>query len=211
MTWIKVLFLGLVLSLVLIPGPTQARDLSQALAGVKEKAGQVETLTGDFVQTRFLSVFEKGLRSKGRLYLKQPDCLRWEYLEPYEQGLAICGQEGITWDEFSGTREIGHGEDKFWSLLSDQILAWTNWDLERLREDYQLALRQQSPLVLGLRPRSRSMAQVFSQLTVEFQGQGLVRRITMHEPNGDYTRIEFKGLKTNISLPPNTFVEKRCP
>lgn len=61
----------------------QASDELEALVDrVDARYAQIEDFQADFVQETRIQGFDKPIRSSGRVYLKKPGRLRWDYLEP---------------------------------------------------------------------------------------------------------------------------------
>lgn len=56
-------------------------------------------LLGDFVQTFTPAGFSSGETESGRLALSMPDCLRFDYLEPYRKSFLVCGARAWSWVE----------------------------------------------------------------------------------------------------------------
>ena len=191
------------------PGTVSARSDAQILDSLKKEAEKIQTISSKFIQKKHLAMFEKTLRSQGKFYYQSPDCLRWEYTSPYEQGFALCGESGLEWNEISGEKEINTAGNPLWRTLAEQLIAWSRLDVDRLREKYEIAVREKSPLVLELVPRTEAMRGVISRLVLHLdEKRGVIREISFFEPDGDNTRIEFKNTQTNVSLPEGIFSGK---
>ena len=52
---------------------------------VDARYAQTQDLQADFTQETILEGFSTGFTSSGRLYLKKPGLLRWDYLQPSEE------------------------------------------------------------------------------------------------------------------------------
>jgi hypothetical protein len=51
----------------------------------------------DFVQTYTPNGFTSGEKESGQLALAVPDCLRWDYEEPFPKGFLLCGEIAYQW------------------------------------------------------------------------------------------------------------------
>lgn len=204
-----VVFLFFILAALAPPGTVSARLDAQILDSLKKEAEKIQTISSKFIQKKHLAMFEKTLRSQGKFYYQSPDCLRWEYTSPYEQGFALCGESGLEWNEISGEKEINTAGNPLWRTLAEQLIAWSRLDVDRLRGKYEIAVREKSPLVLELVPRTEAMRGVISRLVLHMaEKRGVIREISFFEPDGDNTRIEFKDTQTNVSLPEGIFSGK---
>ncbi len=68
-----------------LPMGTQGRDSDGIEALVKRvdaQYAQLKDFQADFVQETRIQGFDASLRSSGRVYLKKPGRLRWDYMEP---------------------------------------------------------------------------------------------------------------------------------
>lgn len=82
------------------PDPwTRIETLRRALA-------ESGPLVARFTQTYVPTGFSAGESEGGTLYLALPDCLRWDYDEPYPKSFLLCGQDVYSWnrDETVGRR-----------------------------------------------------------------------------------------------------------
>lgn len=57
----------------------------------------------DFVQTFVPAGFSSGESERGTLALALPDCMRWDYSEPYPKSFLLCGDEAHYWNPEDGT------------------------------------------------------------------------------------------------------------
>jgi len=57
----------------------------------------------EFEQTYVPAGFTQGETETGRLALGLPDCLRWDYGEPYPKSFLVCGEVASYWNPEDGT------------------------------------------------------------------------------------------------------------
>ena len=60
---------------------------------VDARYAQTKDLQADFVQETIIEGFTTGFTSSGRLYLKKPGLLRWDYLHPSEEQIYVNGDQ----------------------------------------------------------------------------------------------------------------------
>jgi len=60
---------------------------------VDARYAQTQDLQADFTQETILEGFTTGFASSGRLYLKKPGLLRWDYLQPSEEQIYVDGDQ----------------------------------------------------------------------------------------------------------------------
>jgi len=193
-------------ALVASPSVQAAETDAEVLARLQREAATVETLASDFVQEKYLEIFDDVLTATGRFSYRRPDSLRWELLSPVKTGFVLQGESGRRWHERSGSDEaFSIARDPVMNIVARELLAWTRVDLDELRQRYTLQVEKQEPVTLHLTPRSDT-AGFLAYLRIEFApGAGHVRVVEVHEPGGDYTRIRFEGTRVNQPLAEGLF------
>lgn len=201
------LLFGLVLALATLPATAPAAEPTEILNSLRSKAAGVATIVSDFKQEKRLSMFDSVLVSTGRFYFDRPDKLRWEYIDPLIEGFAISGDKGTRWtDSVENRRQFVLRQDPVMHIVAGQLLAWATFDLDRLRQEYDIALDGASPVVLRLTPRGDEARRILQCLLIEFSPSGeTVARVELREQGEDFTRITFSGTVINQPLDAGLF------
>jgi len=76
-----------------------APDPWTALDGVRRQMAAAGGLAADFVQSFTPAGFRSGDVESGRIAIALPDCLRWDYVEPYRKSFLVCGSRAHSWVE----------------------------------------------------------------------------------------------------------------
>src|SRR5690349_20838124 len=87
--------------------PAMAQDDPWAvLSSVRQSLVEAGPTGARFVQTYIPAGFSSGEKESGQLALQLPDCLRWDYTEPYPKGFLLCGGVVHAWnpEDQSGRR-----------------------------------------------------------------------------------------------------------
>ena len=75
----------------------EAIDPWKLLTELRQRLASEGAVATDFVQTYLPSGFTTGERESGQLALAVPDCLRWDYEEPFPKGFLVCGDLAYQW------------------------------------------------------------------------------------------------------------------
>ncbi len=201
------LLLGLMLTLTTLPATGMAAELPEILDSLRSKAAGVKVIASDFKQEKRLSMFDSMLVSTGRFFFDRPDRLRWEYIAPLTEGFAISGEKGTRWtDSIENRQQFVLRQDPVMHIVAGQLLAWATFDLDRLRQEYDIALDGASPVILRLTPRGDDARRILQCLLIEFSPSGeTVARVELREQGEDFTRITFSGTVTNQPLDAGLF------
>jgi outer membrane lipoprotein-sorting protein len=189
-----------------LPSGVFAASLDEVLGRLNELANGVETLSSDFSQEKYLSVFRDVLPAKGRFYYQKPDQLRWEMTDPIVSGFVLNGQTGRRWQKAGSRGErFDIAREPVMKIVADQLLAWTRADFDSLRRDYRITLAGEAPVRLRLAPKGAASG-FLDHLAIIFAKDGRhVRQVEVHEKGGDYTRITFHDTIVNGPLADELF------
>jgi outer membrane lipoprotein-sorting protein len=79
-------------------GPDASQDPWQILQSVRQSLVDSGPTAATFTQTYVPAGFSSGDSESGRLSLALPDCLRWDYQDPYPKGFLLCGSVAHSWN-----------------------------------------------------------------------------------------------------------------
>lgn len=146
---------ALSLALLLAAGPRAARGASvadawEAIAAVRSDLAASGHLQADFTQTYTPAGFTQGESERGRLALALPDCLRWDYTDPFPKSFLLCGKDTYAWNPGETTGRHGRLEAQDATGLDLLLLP-----LEQLRLRYEAALSTAADgtATVALKPR----------------------------------------------------------
>ncbi|WP_320172121.1 outer membrane lipoprotein carrier protein LolA [Maridesulfovibrio sp.] len=197
------------LTLLLLAGSAfaGADRQEQFLTRLKSNAVNVHSISSDFEQTSFISLFQDKMISTGRFIFARPDNLRWEYETPFASGFLLKGNKGLRWDEAAKQpTQFSTESAPEMAIISEQILAWTTMNIDWLASRYTIKMTGYDPAIMELVPRSEAAGDFMSMIRIFFSADGsYLQAIELHEPGGDYTRIDFRNVKINGPLPDGIF------
>jgi hypothetical protein len=205
-------YLALLLMLLVWFTPASAEEdtglaLDRVLTELESSAAGIETLASNFVQEKYLEMFQETLVSSGRFSFAQPDRLRWEMLEPVASGFLLNGTNGKRWHERAGAAvPFDIAREPGMKLIAEQLLAWARVDIVWLVQQYRMTLMSEEPVTLKLVPLQAGAEQFLDYLQISFDAQRrYVETVEVHEPGGDFTRIRFAETELNQPLDPALF------
>lgn len=193
--------------LLLWVAPVSPSDNEAVLNDLRREAQSIQSVSAEFVQRKKLEMFDEVMISKGRLALVKPDRLRWEYLEPVASGFALKGGKGRRWNEMIGRMDdFDIRQDPVMQVIVDQLLAWTNADLERMGRDFSIEVAGAEPPMLVLRPRVPAVGGYIESISIRYAAdKRSIERVEVLEPGGDSTLIAFSAVRIDAQLPEELF------
>lgn len=168
--------------------------------------GKVTTIESDFIQEKNLSVLSDKIISKGHFWFKKENNIRWEYLQPYRY-LIIISNNRIFIKEDQGQKQYDIQGNKMFQEMNRFISGCIQGDILKNSGEYQISYFEDSKsYYVSLVPHAEKMRQMLQEVRIWFNRDDLtVSRISMVEPGGDYTKIEFTNKKLNTDIPIEKF------
>jgi outer membrane lipoprotein-sorting protein len=179
-----------------------ADQVDEALARVTKARASLKTLQAPFKQRRIIGLLATEVVSKGKLTLVRPDRLRWE-LSPPDAVTYWIGPEGLAMKSDGGVHKMGKAAaGRFGAVLGD-LLIMLGGDMQKLRKRYHLEVNDADRLSLIAKPKAKDVAKHVEKLRLR-AGEELwqVRRIEIHEKNGDQSIIDFGAFLRDKAVDP---------
>ena len=174
------------------PGSIAAQnDPWAVLSGVRQSLVEAGPTEASFTQTYIPAGFSSGEKETGRMSLSLPDCLRWDYQDPYPKSFLLCGGLAHAWnpEDKSGRRyRVDRRNEPGLDLL---LLG-----LDDLRTRYQATMKsvEAGRIEVTLSPKEKMAELADAILTVDPAKQRLVA-VAYHDREGNLTRFEIKDYR----------------
>ncbi|MDP9120201.1 MAG: outer membrane lipoprotein carrier protein LolA [Acidobacteriota bacterium] len=188
------LTLALLLSspLLVTAAGAQANDPWAVLQGVRQSLAEAGPTEASFTQIYIPAGFSSGERENGRLSLALPDCLRWDYREPYPKSFLLCGAVAHQWNPEDQTGRRFRVDRKNEPGLDLLLLG-----LEDLKARYGAMAKRtgNGQVEIALTPRGKVAELTDALLTIDPASQHLVG-LSYHDREGNLTRFEIAQYRT---------------
>jgi len=185
-------------------------ELDRLISALQTKYNKISTLSADFSQVH-TSRDQSERRESGRLLLKKPGKMKWNYTAPEEKHFISDGKwlyEYVPAEKTvtrSSIKETGDMRAPFAFLLGQGDLR---------HEFRRIEFAKESPVKAGnkvLRMLPRHL-QDFDELRVEFDPNTFqIERLSIIEPDRDRSDFIFSNVKENVPAPSAEFVFKAPP
>jgi outer membrane lipoprotein carrier protein LolA len=161
-----------------------------------------------FTQTYVPAGFSSGDSESGRLALALPDCLRWDYQDPYPKGFLLCGSVAHSWNPQDKTGRRYRIDRKNEPGLDLLLLG-----VEDLKNRYRASAHgvDGGRIAVDLAPLAAAKGRQSEELTdasfiVDPASRRLVE-VSYHDREGNLTRFvikDYKGLPRQGQFSPPT-------
>lgn len=170
---------------------TAQNDPWAVLSGVRQSLVEAGPTEASFTQTYIPAGFSSGEKETGRMSLSLPDCLRWDYQDPYPKSFLLCGGVAHAWnpEDKSGRRyRVDRRNEPGLDLL---LLG-----LDDLKTRYQATMKsvESGWIEVKLSPKEKMAELADAALTVDPAKKRLVA-VAYHDREGNLTRFEIKDYR----------------
>ncbi len=168
-----------------------AEDPWSALERLRRRMAVPGGLAAEFVQTFTPAGFASGEVESGRVALQLPDCLRWDYLEPYRKSYLICGSRAHSWVEGEPRGQRTTIEARHEMGLDLLLLP-----IAELRGRYRAAAQvaTEGQLDLVLEPTGADSPLAAANLALDLERERL-SRLEYRDREGNVTSFRFSGYR----------------
>lgn len=173
---------------------------------VSANAISMKTMTCNFEQIKELSFLNDKSISKGLLFYKKPNKIRWEYKHPYSYIFIMNGEKVILQSE-NNKNEINLNSSKQFQQISKIILGGVSGNGLTNSSDFHIFFyTSNEDYKLQLQPLKKEIKSLFSQINLFVnKGDGSINKVEMIEKTGDKTIIRFLSMKRNTALNDEVF------
>lgn len=185
-----------------------AERLDEVLLQMKQAGDRLQSLRASFEQIDHDYILEEQESTEGKLYVKLPGRIRWEYEPPREKVLLVKDDLVRLYNptahqvqEFDRSKSGGRAQaaDLLVGFGKSNSEIGKNYDVSLVSEDAKT-------VVLDLVPKPDSAASIFTkvQLTLDKSNWTPLRSV-FYEPNRDWTEIHFSNVVLNGPIDDGTF------
>jgi outer membrane lipoprotein-sorting protein len=197
-----------VLGMVMVMGFVSAKPAqSQDWDSLKESFRNIQAVKAEFLQERHVQILKEPLVSEGRFFYLSTGSLRWEYLRPLR---SVMLQKGDSirlyhFSEGAWKQDMAQGVEARRMVLAE-MSQWFQGRFEESRV-FKHSYSQGPPGRIFLIPGEGVSKFILGIEIVLSDRPGVIDRVEITEPGGSATRIVFKNVEINASLPSRLFDE----
>ena len=218
MSWKAWLFVGMIACAPVWPvwgadGVSDDKALQEVHEVVKQLQARYEKtkdLQADFTQKTRIEGFERPVTSSGKVYIKKPGRLRWDYLDPANEQIYVNHDDVKVYVPEHKQVLIG----KLTHMAASQAPLELLQGAAKLEESFEISPatgkeRGAGGLrLLSLVPKGRESdpTRHVQRIVVEvFPKTYFIRTVWLHEISGNVATFEFSSLKPNLGLGEEVF------
>ena len=167
----------------------------QIIDRIDKAASGMKSMQCDFVQTKSMKLLKRDMQSKGVMYFKQPNLLRWQYTSPYDYIFILID---LTFD---GMNKIVQKNKMFRQITNIILKSITGGGLKS-STDFQVEIYNSSTGYFAkMYPKKKEVKQIYDVIEIYFnQELTMVSGVKMYEKTGDVTMVSLDNVRYNLSI-----------
>ena len=178
-------------------GSAQTGD-RQIVDKINRATSALASMECEFVQTKSVRMLNEKMLSKGKLYYRRADKLRWEYVSPYSYTFIINGAK-VYLRNNGRSDVIDVNRNKMFkeiaAIMMNSIVGKSINDEKTFRTEIKDEAQE---WLITLTPQTKEMKQMFERILLHFNKQlSVVDKVEMYEKKGDVTVISLTNIKKN--------------
>lgn len=199
--------IGLILALT-ISVSAQSPSADAVARDLQKKYDRVNDFSADFVHSYRGGVLKQQATERGRMMVKKPGKMRWDYTAPEKKSFVSDGHKMYSY--LPKDRQVIVGTVPVQDQAATPVLFLTGKG--NIARDYavvfdKVAEAPAGSIALRLTPKKREAEYDWLTLVVEPGSLNLQMLITV-DPQGGRSAFTFSNLKENVGLADNLFVFK---
>ena len=195
-----------ILGTTLFCSGVEALSLEEVVARVQQRYEKTQAFTADFQQTSLLRSLNKEQKSTGKVYIRKPGKMRWEYETPEQQLIVSDGK--TVWIYTPSLGQVI--ENPLSTAYDSKTPALFLAGLGNIEEDFVIRFSprysdaSEGDYILELRPKDSQLYLSKLEITVN-RKDFIMEQSIAHDPMGNVITLQFSNIQTNVDLSVSTF------
>lgn len=165
---------------------------------LSQEAQTVQSIESDFMQVKYLDVFDEKVTSKGKFYYQKSNQICMEYAKPLNYLIVINGTKLKVVSD--GKKSIMNlTTNKMMTQMQDMLTACMVGDLAKMAPNYQLEYFEDSRhYLVKVKPISKAVQAYIVGIEIYLDKKDMsVHKLRLSETATNYTEYEFSNKKFN--------------
>jgi len=205
----RLLYIILAIAPVLAYAQEPVKPMADTVAfktGLEKFSKATNSIQSDFIQEKKLKMLNDKVTSKGLLYFKKENKLRWEYSEPFSYIIALNNGKVMLKDE-GKVSSYDANANKLFLELNDILITCINGNIFQSKKFSFRFMESEKYNAAELTPVNSAMKNFINKIILYFDKTDFtVAKVEMFEPSQNSTTILFRNKKLNADIPEKYFI-----
>ncbi|MBR0263793.1 MAG: outer membrane lipoprotein carrier protein LolA [Prevotella sp.] len=183
-----------------------AEQQKQMIEKIDKTASAMTGMQCEFTQTKSMKLLSKEMQSKGIMYFKRPNKLRWQYTSPYDYTFILNGDK-VQIKSSKSTKNIDVQGNKMFRQITNIILNSVTGGSLKSSSDFNVEVyKKDNSYFAKLFPKKKELKQLYQVIEIYFDpALTMVNSVRMVEKTGDETRVNLINTKLNVAVDEKMF------
>lgn len=174
-------------------------------SSVVRKASNINSFSAEFIQVKHMKVMDDNPQSRGKVYYKSPNMLKWEYTTPYNYQVLFKDSK-LYLLENGELSEVDLSGNKLFAQIGDLIAGSLNGKILEADKDFTINFyKKGNEIKARIVPNEAHLSSMFKEIWLNFDENQLINSVQLIDPSGDYTVISMKNIEINQPISPSVF------
>ncbi len=180
-------------------------EIGDVVAKLQARYDQTKDLQADFKQTTKIEGFATPITSSGKMYIKKPGRLRWDYVDPNPEEIYVNGNEVKMYVPEHKQVLVG----KLTQMAASQAPLELLQGVAKLEEQFDIDSAGSGEKVGGGGPRltlipkptGEESVRTVAKIVLDLHPKSYyIQKVAIHEISGNVATFQFNNLKPNAGL-----------
>lgn len=177
-------------------------EIAKFKSSVEKESKTIKSLKTDFIQYKHLDFLSKDIETSGKMVLKSPNLLNWEYTSPYQYSIIFKNNKVYINDQ--GKKSTVDG--KMFEKINKLIIGSVSGNMFDDKEFTITYFKNKEFYITKLVPKTATIKKYIKEVELYFPiNESTVSQVKLIEPSNDYTRIVFKNKIINAKVDDSAF------
>ena len=185
---------------------SKSENVASVKSKINKKAKETKSISADFEEVMYSSMFNTLKKAKGKLLYKDPSKIRWEHISPTKKIILIDGAKARFQE--NGKEVTNPTANKVVKKIQGLMVQLFSGDFLNEKEFNVSYYESSSQYKLILKPKSSRMSRYISSIELLFSKKtALLDEMTMIETADDKLVYSFSNTQTNGSISDSKFTQ----
>ncbi len=197
----------LLITILLLPVNLFAIELDEVVKNLQARYDEIKEFQADFSQEAVFKISQMTEKGTGKVYIKKPDMMRWDYIKPRRQTIIINKRDILIY--LPDEKQVMKDKLPAGGVTPTTFIS----DVTRMRDDFNILLIQNKRNAgsgmhnLSLTPKKEGMNIKKVMLDVS-EKDYLILKLTITDIQDNVTTISFSNMKANAGVKDGLFAFK---
>ena len=178
----------------------------QIVEKIDKASSAMTSMQCDFIQIKRMKLLKKEMQSKGVMYYKQGNKLRWQYTAPYDYTFLMNGDK-MRIKSSKSTKDIDVQGNKMFRQVTSIIINTITGGGLKSSSDFVVELyKADNNYFAKLYPKKKELKQIYQVIEIHFNSSlTMVESVLLQEKTGDTTQVKLTNVKVNATISEKVF------